>query len=117
MSSEIALRPVALTAENFSAFGDVIQTQDARHFEMNGGTLERYYDLANINIGADSGGRPVMSIAKCRRLTSLPHEITFLERHQQEDMVPLHHKPLVPQRRIELQAVEGWDLCSVILAP
>lgn len=38
------LAPAPLTSEAFAQFGDVIQTEGAQHFEMNGGKLERYYD-------------------------------------------------------------------------
>lgn len=81
MSKILQLTPAPLTSEAFAQFGDVIQTDGARHFEMNGGKLERYYDLANIDVGVETGGRPVMSIANCRQITELPLTITFLERH------------------------------------
>jgi len=77
----VKLTPAPLTSEAFAQFGDVIQTEGARHFEMNGGMLERYYDLANIDVGVETGGRPVMSIADCVKITELPVSITFLERH------------------------------------
>lgn len=81
MSRLIKLDPLPLTAGAFAPFGDVIQTEGSRHFEMNGGKLERYYDLASIDVGVKSGGRPVISIASCREITSLPLEIRFLECH------------------------------------
>lgn len=81
MSNSIRLDPAPLAAKSFAQFGDVIQTEGARHFEMNGGKLERYYDLAKIDVGAETGGRPVMSIASCTQITELPLNIRFLERH------------------------------------
>jgi len=81
MNKTVQLKPTLLSTEAFAPFGDVIQIEGAQHFEMNGGKLERYYDLANINIGTATGGRPVMSIAKCVQTTELPLDIAFLERH------------------------------------
>ncbi len=81
MKQTIQLTPVLLSAEAFAPYGDVIQTEGAQHFEMNGGKLERYYDLANINVGTATDGRPVMSIARCLQTTKLPMSISFLERH------------------------------------
>jgi len=78
----ITLQPQALTAEAFEPFGEVIQMHaGAQHFPMNGGKLERYYDLANIDVGVETGGRPVLSIAQCKRVTKLPLDINMMERH------------------------------------
>ncbi len=81
MTATMQLKPVPLSQAAFSPFGEVIQSEGAQHFPMNGGTLERYYDLASIDVGVDTGGRPVMSIARCRQPTALPLDIHFLERH------------------------------------
>lgn len=81
MPQEIILSPVALSKSGFSPYGDVIQKAGAQHFPMNAGKLERYYDLADIQIGAETGGKTVMSIARCRETSSLPLQIDFLERH------------------------------------
>ncbi len=93
----IILKPAPLTPEVFAAFGDVIQTDGAQHFEMNAGKLERYYDLADIDVGVNSGGRPVMSIANCKKITELPCKITFLERHPQgsQAIFPLFEQPMI----------------------
>lgn len=81
MSNRISLTPASLTREAFAPFGDVIEKRGARHFPMNSGMLERYYDLAGIQVGAESGGRPVMSIASCLKISELPMQISLLERH------------------------------------
>jgi len=81
MSPAQPLPPTPLNASDFAPFGDVIEKPGARHFPMNGGKLERFYDLADIQIGVETEGRPVISIASCRETSSLPLEISFLERH------------------------------------
>ncbi|MBS0661469.1 MAG: ureidoglycolate lyase [Verrucomicrobia bacterium] len=42
------LTPVLLTREGFAPFGDVIETEGARHYPINEGTTERYHDLARV---------------------------------------------------------------------
>ena len=51
------LRMEPLTREAFAPFGDVIELDGARHFPINGGTTERFHDLASIDV-TDAGGRP-----------------------------------------------------------
>ncbi len=45
-----------LTRAAFAPFGDVIELDGARHFPINGGTTERYHDLAQVDV--DGGRRP-----------------------------------------------------------
>ena len=93
----ISLSPQLLIASDFSNFGNVIQTNDAQHFSMNAGKLERYYDLADIEVGTQSGGRPVISIAECKQITDFPCEIRFLERHPHgsQAIYPLCSQPMM----------------------
>ena len=93
---QIKLNP--LTKDAFAEFGEVIQIQDApNHFSINEGTFERYYDLANIDIGPDTNGRPVMSIAHCKQATELPCPIPLLERHPlgSQAIYPLFETPMI----------------------
>ncbi len=107
MSRHIKLDPLPLTTEAFNEFGDVIQTEGARHFEMNEGKLERYYDLASIDVGVKSGGRPVMSIASCRETTRLPLDIRLLERHPHGSQAIF---PLFKQSMIVVVAPAGDEV-------
>jgi len=93
----IELKPALLSAVAFAPYGDVIQTEGAQHFEMNGGKLERYYDLANIDVGTATGGRPVMSIARCQQTTELPLDLSFLERHPHgsQAIFPLFNQAMI----------------------
>jgi len=97
MSIILQLSPAPLSAAAFTQYGDVIQTDGAHHFPMNGGKLERYYDLAQINIGTKTGGRPVMSIASCTQTTELPLDIPCLERHPHgsQAIFPLFKKMMI----------------------
>ena len=69
----------ALCVERFAPFGDVISTDvAARHFPINGGTTERYHDLANLDAGLD--GKLIVSIFRGQP-RELPFAVMMLERH------------------------------------
>lgn len=68
-----------LTREAFAPFGDVIDTAGARHYPINDGTIERFDDLASIDVGDD--GRVVVGIVECTRPTRLPAAVKRVERH------------------------------------
>ncbi len=70
-----------LTAERFAPFGDVLETAREHRQSMNSSRFERFANLADIDVGADSGGRPAISIARCKMATPLPYRLDMLERH------------------------------------
>ncbi|GAB2181701.1 ureidoglycolate lyase [Denitratisoma sp. agr-D3] len=86
------LLPQALTAEAFAPYGDVIQCEGARHFPINGGTTERFHDLARIAPGAD--GRAIVSIFR-GQARDLPLTLTMVERHPlgSQAFMPLAGRP------------------------
>ncbi|MEA3130643.1 MAG: ureidoglycolate lyase [Paraburkholderia sp.] len=55
---------------------------------INGGTTERYHDLANVDV-TESGGRPLINLFRAQP-RSLPIEITMMERH------PLGSQAFIP---------------------
>ena len=77
-----------LTREAFAAFGDVIELDGARHFPINGGTTERFHDLAAIDVN-EAGGRPIVSVFRAQP-RAWPVEIAMMERH------PLGSQAFVP---------------------
>ena len=93
----LQIRAKPLTREAFAAFGDVIETEGARHFSINAGAIERFDDLATVDVDAEGGGRPLVSIARCNRVSALPYEIPLLERHPlgSQAFIPLDDAPLV----------------------
>lgn len=79
---QINLKPSPLTQAAFAEFGEVVAPDNAKkQFSMNDGMLQRFYDLASIAIGAENGGRPVISIAQVKQATQLPMDINMMERH------------------------------------
>lgn len=79
-----------LTREAFAPFGDVIELAGAKHFAINGGTTERYHDLATVDLGPEEGGgRPLVNVFRGQPRT-LPYEVKMLERH------PLGSQAFIP---------------------
>ncbi len=94
------LRAVPLTREAFASFGDVIETDGAQHFPINRGAVERYHDLASVDVGDD--GRALVSIFECTRPGRLPVPVDLVERH------PLGSQAFVPV---------GEAVMCVVVAP
>jgi ureidoglycolate lyase len=77
-----------LTRAAFAPFGDVIELDGARHFAINGGTTERYHDLANVDV-TENGGRALINLFRAQP-RALPVDITMMERH------PLGSQAFIP---------------------
>ena len=79
-----------LTRNAFADFGDVIETEGARHFAINHGMAERFHDLASIEMAA--GGQALLSIFVGRAWPK-PIAIRMLERN------PLGNQAFIPLQR------------------
>ena len=95
--AKIKLQAVPLTRANFARFGDVIETSGAEHFPINAGTVERFHDLANVDINSGQDGRPLISIMQTTQATRLPAPVTLVERHPlgSQAFIPLFSARLV----------------------
>ncbi|KVE37523.1 ureidoglycolate lyase [Burkholderia sp. TSV86] len=82
-----------LTRAAFAPFGDVIETDGAKHFPINAGTTIRFHDLARVDVG-DGGGRPLVNLFRGQP-RALPFAVTMLERHPlgSQAFLPLSDKP------------------------
>lgn len=96
------LIPEPLTSEAFAPFGDVIEANAAAHsFLINGGTTQRFHDLAEVTCGNDgvdgqdtTQARVGISIFRGQaRVFPLP--VTMLERHPKgsQAFIPLQALP------------------------
>ncbi|MBP0591840.1 ureidoglycolate lyase [Paraburkholderia sp. LEh10] len=87
------LRIERLTREAFAPFGDVIELEGARHYPINGGTTERYHDLAKVDVSTQ-GGRPLINVFRAQP-RSWPIDIAMMERHPlgSQAFVPLSDAP------------------------
>ena len=55
------VKPIEITKENFSDFGDVISSENIKPIDINAGYAKRFDDLANINTLKDEG-KTIVSI-------------------------------------------------------
>lgn len=88
---ELVAQP--LTKTSFAAFGDVIETQGAEIRLINGGSTQRFHDLATAEaVGEDA--RVIMNIFRGQPFAA-PIEITMMERHPfgSQAFVPLQGRP------------------------
>jgi ureidoglycolate lyase len=86
----IALAVEVLTRQAFAEFGDVIELDGAHHYPINGGTCERYHDLARVDVD----GRTLINVFRGQP-RSFPIDITMLERHPRgsQAFIPLSDRP------------------------
>lgn len=95
--SEFTLNAQPLTRKSFAPYGDVVESNQAFHFSINEGAIERFHDLAQIDIGDDSDAKVVFGIAECEIATSLPYRVDLVERHPLGTQLfyPLFDKPII----------------------
>jgi ureidoglycolate lyase len=84
-----------LTRAAFAPFGDVIETEGARHYPINAGMCERFHDLARIET-AGPNARQLISIG-IGKPYSLPLTLKMVERHPlgSQAFVPLSPEPFL----------------------
>ena len=84
-----------LTKVAFAPFGDVIETEGAEMRLINGGTTERYHDLANVDVTGEDA-RVLVSIFRGKPFAPSV-DITMLERHPlgSQAFMPLQNRPFL----------------------
>ncbi len=90
---DIVIEP--LTQAAYAPFGQVIQTEGAYHYPINGGMTERYHDLAKVELGGVHP-RPLVSIARGQPY-ALPLVLKMVERHPlgSQAFFPLSPRPFL----------------------
>lgn len=86
-----------LSKKGFSPYGDVIEVEGARHFPINAGKIERYHDLARVELDGAQEGKVLISIVKCNEPSQLPYRVELIERHclGSQAFIPLSHARMV----------------------
>jgi ureidoglycolate lyase len=84
------VKPMKITKENFSDFGDVISSENIRPININAGYAKRFDDLANINTLKDEGKTIVSIFSAMKR--SFPMKIDMMEKH------PLGSQAFMPMK-------------------
>jgi|TARA_B110000977_G_scaffold198495_1_gene283478 ureidoglycolate lyase len=95
---EIVIEP--LTRANFADFGDVIETESAKHFPINDGRVERYHDLASVQLGGENS-RALINIFECNVANQFPYQLPLVERH------PIGSQAFIPLTPIKFVVVVG----------
>ncbi len=72
-----AIRAVAITAEAFAPYGELLTARDAPSKLINAGRCERHHALATVE---RHGGEAIISIFRSQPI-SLPYDCALLERH------------------------------------
>ena len=83
-------KPISISKENFSLFGDLITSNDIDPININAGYAKRYDNLANINTEKD-GGKTIISIFSASK-RSFPMTIDMMEKH------PLGSQAFIPMK-------------------
>jgi ureidoglycolate lyase len=111
----ITIKAQPLNKENFAPYGEVIETEGARHFGMNDGMLERYYDLAHFDVDHKEGGRVVMSITTCTQTSSMPYKVPCIEKHPKgsQAFIPMNESPIIiavtePSETVDLSKLKAF---------
>jgi ureidoglycolate lyase len=111
---EFTLKPLPLTRERFAPYGDVIETSSDQSNVMNDLRFERFHDLCKVDF--DKGGRPCISIARCKSPSTLPYRIDIVERHPlgSQAFMPLTPCQMIIVVAPPLASVESSDLVAFV---
>ena len=110
-SKIINVVPQELTAENFSAYGDVISvSESAEHFAINDGHTMRYHNLADVDV-AEQQGKTLINIFRSTPL-AFPLPVEMMERHPlgSQAFIPMGKQPYVvvvaPAGELDISAIK-----------
>ena len=84
------IKPVSITKDNFSQFGDMISTKDIKPIDINNGYAKRYDGIANLNTFKDNGVTTISIFSALKR--NFPMKIDMMEKH------PLGSQAFIPMK-------------------
>ena len=87
---EKIIKPIKITRKNFSAYGDLISSDNIKPMDINVGYAKRFDNLANINTSKD-GGKAIVSIFSALK-RNFPMKIDMMEKH------PLASQAFIPMK-------------------
>ena len=88
--TEKIIKPIPITKNNFSQFGDMISTKDIKPIEINNGYAKRYDGIANLNTSKDNGVTTISIFSALKR--NFPMKIDMMEKH------PLGSQAFIPMK-------------------
>ena len=87
---EKIIKPVPITKENFSKFGEVITTENIKPLEINNGYAKRFDEIAKIDTSSQEGETTISIFSALKR--SFPMKIDMMEKH------PLGSQAFIPMK-------------------
>jgi len=100
--TERIIKPIPITKENFSKFGNMITTEDIKPLEINNGYAKRFDNIAKIDTSSKNGETTISIFSALKR--SFPMKIDMMEKH------PLGSQAFIPMKEttfLTLVAPEG----------
>ena len=88
--TERIIKPIPITTENFSKFGDMIGTENIKPIEINNGYANRFDDIAKIDTANNNGETTISIFSALKR--SFPMKIDMMEKH------PLGTQAFIPMK-------------------
>ena len=88
--NEKIIKPINITKENFSKFGDMITTENIKPLVINNGYAKRFDDIATIDTSNKNGETTISIFSALKR--SFPMEIDMMEKH------PLGSQAFIPMK-------------------
>ena len=77
--TEKIIKPIPITKNNFSQFGEMISTSEIKPIEINNGYAKRYDGIANLNTSKDNGETTISIFSALKR--NFPMKIDMMEKH------------------------------------
>ena len=84
------IKPIPITKENFSKFGEMITTENIKPLEINNGYAKRFDGIATIDTSNKNGETTISIFSALKR--SFPMEIDMMEKH------PLGSQAFIPMK-------------------
>ena len=88
--TEKIIKPIPITKENFSKFGNMITTEDINPLEINNGYAKRFDNIAKIDTSSQNGETTISIFSALKR--SFPMKIDMMEKH------PLGSQAFIPMK-------------------
>ena len=87
---ETVIKPIKITRDNFSKYGDLISSNDINPVDINAGYAKRFDNLAKLNTSKDNGETIVSIFSSLKRV--FPMKISMMEKH------PLGSQAFMPMK-------------------
>ena len=86
--TERIIKPIPITKENFSKFGDLITTENIKPIKINNGYAKRFDEIAKLDTAGENGVTTISIFSALKRF--FPMKIDMMEKH------PLGSQAFIP---------------------